>query len=179
MTVPSTTDRESDLGFRARALAQAHPLSAQAAGYRRWRLSRDVDDYPIPELATWAATAFLTGYCVRCVQDADRGVPTSVAQSRDIDAQTDQDWTDLERRGEVFVAALRTSCNSEQAVVLAALDQVIGREIDKRSEHVREELSPQQWEQFELFVSWWVMHGYAIASVERDCDNSTKRPAQP
>ena len=53
-----------------------------------------------------------------------------------------------------------------RAVVVAALDAVIGREVDKRNEHVREHLSPLDWSQFEAFVAWWVLDGYAIGVVE-------------
>ena len=53
-----------------------------------------------------------------------------------------------------------------RAVVVGALDAVIGREVEKRNEHVREHLSPQDWLQFEAFVAWWVTHGYAIGVVE-------------
>ena len=53
-----------------------------------------------------------------------------------------------------------------RAVIVGALDAVIGREVDKRNEHVREQLSPLDWSQFEAFVAWWVLDGYAIGVVE-------------
>jgi hypothetical protein len=52
-------------------------------------------------------------------------------------------------------------------VVLAALDDVVSREIDKRAEHVKEQVLSTQWSEFEDFIGWWTLHGYAIRAVER------------
>ena len=158
-----------DLAFRARALAQAHALSPRAASYRTWRLRRDEESHPVPELSSWAATAFLTGYCVRRVEESicvdDR--PATC------DRPPGADWEMAWERGAALAAASLVDPSTptpvtrlSRAVVVGALDAVIGREVDKRNEHVREQLSPLDWSQFEAFVAWWVMHGYAIGVVE-------------
>ena len=90
-----------DLAFRARALAQAHALSPGAASYRTWRLRRDEESHPVPELSSWAATAFLTGYCVRRVEESicvDDGPATC-------DRPPDVDWpgADWEQIGRAHV----------------------------------------------------------------------------
>ena len=158
-----------DLAFRARALAQAHALSPRAASYRTWRLRRDEESHPVPELSSWAATAFLTGYCVRRVEESmcvdDR--PGTW------DRPPAADWELAWERGASLAASSLVDPSTpapvtrlSRAVVVGALDAVIGREVDKRNEHVREHLSPLDWSQFEAFVAWWVMHGYAIGVVE-------------
>ena len=166
--VPEASDVH-DLAFRARALAQAHALSPRAAVYRTWRLRRDEALHPVPELSSWAATAFLTGYCVRRVEESmcidDR--PATC------DLPPGADWELAWERAAAIAAASLVDPSTPtpvtrlgRAVVVAALDAVIGREVDKRNEHVREHLSPLDWSQFEAFVAWWVLDGYAIGVVE-------------
>ena len=166
--VPEASDVH-DLAFRARALAQAHALSPRAAAYRTWRLRRDEALHPVPELSSWAATAFLTGYCVRRVEESmcvdDR--PATC------DLPPGADWELAWERAAAIAAASLVDPSTPtpvtrlgRAVVVAALDAVIGREVDKRNEHVREHLSPLDWSQFEAFVAWWVLDGYAIGVVE-------------
>ena len=169
-SVEETASAEvDDLAFRARALAQAHALSPGAAAYRTWRLLRDEASHPVPELSSWAATAFLTGYCVRRVEES-----MSVGdRPSENDRPPRGDW-ELAWEGAAAVAAASLVDPSsatpvtrlDRAVVVGALDAVIGREVDKRNEHVREHLSPLDWSQFEAFVAWWVTHGYAIGVVE-------------
>ena len=163
-----------DLAFRARALAQAHALSPGAALYRTWRLRRDEESHPVPELSSWAATAFLTGYCVRRVEESicldDR--PATCDRMPDVDwpgADWELKWErDAARAAAALIdpSASTPVTRLSRSVIVGALDAVIGREVDKRNEHVREHLSPLDWSQFEAFVAWWVMHGYAIGVVE-------------
>ena len=158
-----------DLAFRARALAQAHALSPRATSYRTWRLRRDEESHPMPELSSWAATAFLTGYCVRRVEESICVDDRPATCDRMPGADWELAW---ERSAAVAAASLVDPLTPtpvtrlSRAVVVGALDAVIGREVDKRNEHVREHLSPLDWSQFEAFVAWWVMHGYAIGVVE-------------
>ena len=131
----------------------------------------------MPELSSWAATAFLTGYCVRRVEESicvdDR--PATC------DRPPGADWELLwERVGALAAASLVDPSSPtpvtrlSRAVIVGALDAVIGREVDKRNEHVREHLSPLDWSQFEAFVAWWVMHGYAIGVVEFEPQPTTE-----
>lgn len=174
-SLPESLPDESlahDLAFRARALAQAHALSEPALEYRQWRVARDAPDHPIPELSTWAATAFLTGYCVRRVEES-WPAPSPIARphmsaTAGVDGASSLDhW---ERAATGFAntfASDRTSTLVDHSAVLGALNDVIGREIEKRAEHVKEQVSPSDWTQFESFILWWVLHGYAIRAVEQ------------
>ena len=172
-----------DVAFRARALAQAHALTEAAHSYRAWRIRRDEAEHPFPELSTWAATAFLTGYCVRCVEESlvkeveeepsveeeptDGEVPLSATHQRvGPDVADFSVWeieaakfvNDLPRNSDLTLVA--------HDVVLAALDDVVSREIDKRAEHVKEQVLSTQWSEFGDFIGWWTLHGYAIRAVE-------------
>ena len=166
-----------DLAFRARALAQAHALSPGAALYRTWRLRRDEESHPVPELSSWAATAFLTGYCVRRVEES---ICVDERQAT-CDRPPDVDWELAWERDAATAAASLVDPSAAtpitrlgRAVVVGALDAVIAREVDKRNEHVREHLSPLDWSQFEAFVAWWVLHGYAIGVVEFEQQPTTE-----
>lgn len=155
-----------DLAFRARALAQAHALTEPASRYRSWRVGRDSPDHPFPELSTWAETAFLTGYCVRCVEESF--VAEDHTSGREFpSAPSLPAW---ERDAATFVNDLPTdrACTLvTHALVLSALDDVIAREIDKRAEHVKGQVQAVQWGQFSDFIGWWTLHGYAIRATER------------
>ncbi len=154
-----------DLAFRARALAQAHALSEAAHRYRAWRVGRDEPEHPFPELSTWASTAFLTGYCVRCVEESF----VEAASGRIQSVKAIAAFPDWETSAADFVNKLPRNAGSTllaHDLVLAALDDVVSREIDKRAEHVREQVQSAQWSQFEDFIGWWTIHGYAIRAVE-------------
>ena len=164
--MPCERPAVEDLTFRARALAQAHALTPAASSYRRWRVDRDTPTHPIPELSEWAATAFLTGYCLRCVEQSYAGAEQLPAMMSD----RPDDWMRAWEANAVGVAkavASRSGATLLDADLIAvALDEVIGREIAKRNEHVRENLTSDDWSDFEAFIAWWVMHGYSIRAVE-------------
>ncbi len=71
-----------------------------------------------------------------------------------------------------ITAALRTG-DAERIsllpaeVTLAALDQLIATELDKRQEHVREQLDDAAWSELEDYIAWWVIHGYGLRASER------------
>ncbi len=152
-----------DVAFKARALAQAHPMSGVALTYRAELIVRERRDQPVPELADWAAGAFLVGYCVRRVEETTARPPTPIGPVA-LGARIDQE----------DVVAIVRRFNAGEAVGLLAddilvevLDRVIATEVDKRNEHVREHLDAGQWNDFEAYVAWWVLHGWATRVAER------------
>lgn len=158
-----------DLAFRARALAQAHALSEAALQYRAWRVRRDEPEHPFPELSTWAATAFLTGYCVRCVEESFVVGESCDARPGFSPARSPNAFPAWEIEAAKLVNELPNRADSTlvaHELVLGALDDVISREIDKRAEHVKEQVQSGQWSQFEDFIGWWTLHGYAIRAIE-------------
>lgn len=151
-----------ELAFKARALAQAHPLSKAALAYRARLLNSERRDQPVPEIADWAASAFLVGYCVRRIEETERGMPVPI---------DDRELATI-RQSEVkrFTSGLfadQSAALIDHAALVELLDRVIATEIGKRQEHVREQLDPAQWAEFEAYVSWWVVRGWATRAVER------------
>lgn len=158
-----------DLTFRARALAQAHALTPAGSSYRRWRIERDAPSHPAQELSEWAATAFLTGYCLRCVEQSYAGRDHGGSVAHPPTDDSGPPWPRWEAEAGFVAKSVASRSGStllDAALIAAALDEIIGREIDKRNEHVRENLSPDDWSDFEAFIAWWVVHGYAIRAVE-------------
>ena len=62
------------LAYRARALAQAHPLTKLARRYLDWAVAGQRTSQPLPEIGIWAGASLLEGYCVRRVEEEDLGL---------------------------------------------------------------------------------------------------------
>ena len=154
-------DAAGYLAFRARALAQAHPLTRAALAYRAGLIDQERRDQPVSEVADWAATAFLVGYCVRRVEEADGGLPRApgTGGGRGIDRDQVQAIARRLSDGEAATVA-------DRVIVVDALDRVIASEVAKRHEHVLEHLDPAEWAAFEDYVAWWVLHGWATRVAE-------------
>lgn len=158
---PAQPSPAEDVAFKARALAQAHPLTDVAFAYRADLVDRERSEQPVSEVADWAASAFLVGYCVRRVEETESGRPTSGSQPS----------TPIDRADVVAISQQLSDGQAlgllPDAVLVDVLDRVIATEIDKRNEHVREQLDAAQWKAFEDYVAWWVLHGWAARVVER------------
>ncbi len=155
----------SDLCFAARALAQTHPMTEASHRYRQECLEQERRRQPVTELADWAATALLVGYCLRRTEE--QRVPEDQLGAGSASAG---DGIDLER-----VAALsellrvgdpgRVTLLAGEAIV-AALDRIIATELEKRHEHLREQLDDASWSELEDYIAWWVIHGYTLRASE-------------
>lgn len=149
--------------FRARALAQAHPLSAGANRYvnsvvTRERLSQ-------PEVGPWAGYALTAGYCLRRVEEVDvlGRVPTPVVD----------DPNALEVRASSIAAKIRTSGADahylvDEEEIVAELDGLIAGEIDRRMDHLRDAVPPETWSELEDYIAWWTVKGYALRIAETE-----------
>lgn len=159
-------DRVADLTFKARALAQAHPLTITASAYRDQMIVEERRTQPMPEFSEWAATAFLVGYCIRRVEEADCGLAPDTASGSDALVPLGHDavrYSDEVRAGRPAAAQLL-----EMELVERLLDRVISTEIDKRVEHWKAQISKPDWAMFEEYISWWVIHGYSLRAAEID-----------
>ncbi len=146
-----------ELAYRARALAQSHPLTDAATAFRAYHVALERDRQAMAQFAEWAAVAFLSGYCVRRVEESACDVVPSIAEGDSID-----------RAAEV-AAALRAGepvTLLNDAVVIEALDRVITSEIAKRSDQWREQVGEAEWSEFETYAAWWVTFGYAARAAE-------------
>ena len=154
----------SDLCFAARALAQTHPMTEASHRYRQECLETERRRQPVTELADWAATALLVGYCLRRSEeqrvhdDQLAAAPTG----GEIDLEHVTALSESLRVGDPGRVSLLPA-----EVTVAALDEIIGTELDKRREHLREQLDDSSWSELEDYISWWVIHGYALRASER------------
>jgi len=164
MTAAAELDVD-DLCFTARALAQSHPMTETSHHYRQACSERERWQQPVTELGDWAGTALLVGYCLR------RSEEQRVHASQLADPPEPHSEIDLEE-----VAALSESLAVGDAdsvtllpatVTVAALDRIIASELDKRNEHLREQLDDGEWAELEDYIAWWVIHGYALRASER------------
>ena len=175
MTDP--TDRVADLTFKARALAQAHPLTVTASSYREQMIEEERRTQPMSEFADWAGTAFLVGYCIRRIEEADVGdLPETTPQTNALVplAHETARLSDEVKLGRPAGVQLL-----EQPLVEELLDTVISTEIDKRSEHWKGQISNEDWAMFESYVAWWVIHGYSMraAEISRSAASSNAAPS--
>ena len=152
----------SDLCFRARALAQTHPMTEPALRYRQTCFEAERERQHVSELADWSSTAFLVGYCLRRTEELVAG---AIVSSRDLAADS------IAAAAAGLGATLRTGDAASVTLLSAdaavtAIDRIIGSEIHKRQEHLREQLDNDAWAEFEGYVAWWVVHGYCVRAVE-------------
>lgn len=150
-----------ELAFRARALAQAHPLTAVAKRYLDRAVAAESEAQPLTEFGNWAGTALLSGYCVRRVVEEDDGAGPAPGIPG-------QDWTDLDALDEAAgrIAADLTTAPATDDRVIAALDRVVASEVSRRYDNYRESVDAQAWAAFEQYVTWWVVRGYALRAAE-------------
>ena len=170
----------SDLCFTARALAQSHPMSEAAHRYRQECVERERQRQPVGEPADWAGTALLVGYCLRRAEEQQvaAGGPSPVAEAESSEDGAGNQARPAAGRGieESEVATVSEALRTGDAdrvsllpaeVTLGALGRIIATELDKRREHLREQLDDGAWAELEDYIAWWVIHGYALRASER------------
>ena len=156
----------SDLCFTARALAQTHPMTEASHRYRQECLEGERRRQPVTELADWATTALLVGYCLRRseeqrVDGGEIGAGAAVSTGGEIDLEQVTALSESLRVGDAGSVSLLAA-----DVTIAALDRIIATELDKRQEHLREQLDDASWSELEDYIAWWVIHGYALRASE-------------
>ena len=162
MTAAAETD-VSDLCFAARALAQTHPMTEASLRYRQQCFESERARQPVTELADWASTALLVGYCLR--RSEEQRVPgdrlPAAAADGEIDLESVAALSETLRVGDPGSVSLLPA-----EVTVAALDRIIATELDKRNEHLREQLDDASWSELEDYIAWWTIHGYALRASE-------------
>lgn len=146
----------SDLAFRARALAQAHPLSPAAHRIVTSTVARESRSQPLEEAGVWAGAALTQGYCLRCVQEVASDRAADLAGALDDDA--------LDRAAVACADALRAGTGEELTV--AVLDLLIESQVGHRLDQWRDDLEPSAWSELEQYVAWWVVKGYGLRVAE-------------
>ena len=157
-----------ELSYRARALAQAHPMTPLAKRYLDQAVAVQRTSQPVPEIGIWAGAAILCGYCLRRVEEEDAGVRLEVVGEDD--ALPDLEQLD-ETAGRV-AADLRTDdagghfLTDDPDAVIDALDRIIFSEVQNRLDHWRESIDDKAGEELEEYIPWYVVKGYALRVAE-------------
>jgi hypothetical protein len=177
------------VAYRARALAQAHPLTKLARRYLDWAVAGQRLSQPIPEIGIWAGSALLEGYCVRRVEEEDLHLegcavpPTVAAGDAGAGAVDDAASVGLDELDEATVriaADLRTGTTEagpsrwghrdpamDKRLILA-LDRIVASQVSNRLEHWRDSVDDEAWRELEEYLTWWVVKGYALRIAETD-----------
>ncbi|MGH9186539.1 MAG: hypothetical protein ACRD0U_12105, partial [Acidimicrobiales bacterium] len=152
--------------YRARALAQAHPLTELAARFVDRAVQTERASQPLAEFALWASAALRNGYCVRRVEEEEAGCraePDEDGSARPLD--------DLDRAATLIAEALRTGDPAphllgEEERTVAALDRIVASEVERRLDYWRESVDDEAWGELEEYLTWWVVKGYALRVAE-------------
>jgi len=155
-----------ELSYRARALAQAHPLTSLAKRYLDRAVAQQRLCQPIPEIGIWAGASLLNGYCLRCVEENDADVVLAAAT----DATTFPDLDQLDELATQVAAELRSDTGGRHLLgddnVFDALDRIINSEVNNRLGHWRDTIDDNAWAEMEEYITWWVVKGYALRVAE-------------
>ncbi|MDQ3569941.1 MAG: hypothetical protein M3396_04815 [Actinomycetota bacterium] len=156
---------DGGLVFEARTLAQGHPLTPLAKRYVDRAVAEQRLSQPITEIGIWAGYALTNGYCLRRVEENAAGLVLAAAEGAD----TDLDRLD-EEAGRV-AAELRGAdagrhILGEEEETIAALDQIIAGEVERRLDHWRDSVDEKAWAELEEYITWWAVKGYALRVAE-------------
>ncbi|MDQ3681291.1 MAG: hypothetical protein M3378_12280 [Actinomycetota bacterium] len=156
---------DGGLVFEARALAQGHPLTPLAKLYVDRAVAEQRLSQPIVEIGVWAGYALTNGYCLRRVEENSAGLVLAAAEG----AEPDFDRLD-EEAGRV-AADLRGGdagrhILGDEEEIIAALDQIIAGEVERRLDHWRDSVDEKAWAELEEYITWWAVKGYALRVAE-------------
>jgi hypothetical protein len=154
----------AERAYKARALAQAHPLTPLANRFRTRAVAQEEQDQPMAELARWAGEALLKGYCLRKVEEEAASVAVD-------EAGDEADLDVVEARAAEIAGDLRAGDPAphllgDAALTFEALDRIITSELSSRSDNYREAVDAAGWQQFEEYIAWWAVRGYALRAAE-------------
>ncbi|MDP9419289.1 MAG: hypothetical protein M3P53_03925 [Actinomycetota bacterium] len=155
-----------ELSYRARALAQTHPLTPLAKRFIDRAVGEQRTSQPLPEIGIWAGAALIVGYCLRRVEEDDAGLTLQGVEGAGYDLDgLDDEVSDI-------AAGVRTEGAGDYLIgdeerTVAALDRLVHSEVDKRLEHWRDSVDDQAWAELEEYLTWWVVKGYALRVAER------------
>jgi hypothetical protein len=158
-----TLDAE-DLTYRARALAQSHPLTRLAGRYVEKVTGEQRISQPIVEIGIWAAGALIDGYCLRRVEEDDAGFTLSAVEGADIELAA------LDEEAGRIAAEVRTGAGDyllgDDGRTVSALDRMVHAQVDRRLDHWRDSIDEKAWGELEEYLTWWVVKGYALRIAE-------------
>jgi len=157
------------LAHKARSLAQTHPFTALAKRYADRAAAAQQKAQSLAVVADWSAAALTAGYCLRRVEENEAGVELAARSG------VGPELAELERASTQVAAEVRAASLPagppggyllEEAVVVAALDRIITSEIGRRHDNVRAGVDDEAWAEFEDYLAYWVVQGYALRVAE-------------
>jgi hypothetical protein len=168
------------LAYRARALAQAHPLTNLARKYLDWAVAGQRTSQPIPEIGIWAGSALLEGYCVRAVEEEDLGLVVGGVAHGDSSSEEPERVSveELDEAAALIAADLRTGSNeaglaapihddpANEERLIQTLDRIVAKQVANRLDHWRDSVDAEAWNELEEYLTWWVVKGYALRVAE-------------
>ena len=154
-----------ELSYRARALAQAHPLTPLAKRSIDRAVEEQRSAQPMAEIGIWAGAALLTGYCLRRVEETEAGLDLAPVE----DAQPELEQLDEESTR--IAADMRSDEASKHVLsdddrVIDALDLIIASEVARRLDNWKDDLDQAAWGELEEYLTWYVVKGYALRVAE-------------
>jgi len=154
-----------ELSYRARALAQAHPLTPLAKRYIDQAVEEQRSAQPMAEIGMWAGAALLNGYCLRRVEEVEAGL--DLAPADDPQPELEQ----LDEASAQIAADLRSDDASKHLLsdddrVIEALDRIIASEVSRRLDNWKDDVDQTAWAELEEYLTWYVVKGYALRVAE-------------
>ncbi|MBW3643605.1 MAG: hypothetical protein KY447_11900 [Actinobacteria bacterium] len=159
-----------ELAKRARALAQAHPLTPLARRYQQQTVTSEGASQPLAEIGIWAGAALLAGYCLRRVEESEAGLVLEAVERDSPVVEGVDDLDELVARATEIASEVRAGIGGHvlggDERVIRALDLIVASEVDKRLHNWRENFDQPAWTEFEQYMTWWVVQGYAVRVAE-------------
>ena len=165
-----------DIIFRSRALAQSHPFTARAQAYLNQIIAQERANQPAPDMSFWASQAITVGYCLRKIEEDDSGKTMAAAGSTAGAAGSTAGAADahetLDQFTDDLVETIQNDTASEfylypEALIVDALDHIIGGEIERRLADIAEKVDKQTFEELESYIGWWTLKGYCLRVAEQ------------
>lgn len=160
------TPSSADMAFRARALAQTHPLTPTAQRFAERTISRHCRTQPMAESAEWARAALISGYCLRRVEEVQLAVSSPPPGEPELGAGDAGLAEAVEKASAAIYAGDPVPGPSAQYRTVEALDTLIAREVERRFEAARDIADDQLLAELEEYLTWWTVTGYALRMAE-------------
>jgi hypothetical protein len=177
------------VAYRARALAQAHPLSKLARQYLDWAVAGQRTSQPLPEIGIWAGSGLLEGYCVRRVEEEDLGMAGGSGSDQAATATTMKNGDsavpgpsptleELDEAATRIAAQVRSDPSqvpegawghpepADEERLIEVLNRIVASQVSNRLSHWRDSIDDTAWAELEEYLAWWVVKGYALRVAE-------------
>lgn len=146
-------------------MAQSHPLTPLAKRFADRAAAQEQKTQSLALVADWAMAALTAGYCLRRVEENESGLVLTAAGSPPLE--------ELEHHSQRVALELRGTGPStdpvfllDEELIVAALDRIITSEVSRRQDNVRDGVDDAAWAEFEEYLAWWVIKGYALRVAE-------------